>query len=148
MCAGRVAEEDPRPVQSDTLFNVFSVSKGVAAAVVHTMVDCGEVALDDTIVSHWAAFAPAHSEKARTTVAHALAHQVIRRDPQTERGSAMKTTLLCVLLFHEHSLKTSATNVSTCIGPQPLCIAPGMRGTYSPAPNRHEGAVLPCPQQA
>ena len=74
VCAGTISETDPRPVRPDTLFNVFSVTKAVIAAVVHTLVDQGELQLDSLIVDYWPEFAAAGSTKAQCTVAHALAH--------------------------------------------------------------------------
>lgn len=35
VAGGELGMDDPRPVHSDTLFNVFSASKGVLAAAVH-----------------------------------------------------------------------------------------------------------------
>jgi aarF domain-containing kinase len=36
---------DPRPVQPDRLFPVFSVTKGIAAGMLHWLVDNGYVAV-------------------------------------------------------------------------------------------------------
>lgn len=37
--AGVLGRYDPRPVQPDTLFNVFSATKGITAGMVHWLVD-------------------------------------------------------------------------------------------------------------
>lgn len=37
--AGALGRYDPRPVQPDTLFNVFSATKGITAGMVHWLVD-------------------------------------------------------------------------------------------------------------
>lgn len=39
--AGVLGRYDPRPVQPDSLFPVFSVSKGITAGMVHWLVDKG-----------------------------------------------------------------------------------------------------------
>jgi len=42
--AGVPGRYDPRPVQPDSLFPVFSVTKGIAAGMLHWLVDNGYVA--------------------------------------------------------------------------------------------------------
>ena len=37
--AGVLGKYDPRPVQPDSLFPVFSVTKGIAAGMLHWLVD-------------------------------------------------------------------------------------------------------------
>lgn len=39
--AGMLGKYDPRPVQPDSLFSVFSVTKGITAGMVHWLVDKG-----------------------------------------------------------------------------------------------------------
>lgn len=41
--AGVLGRYDPRPVQPDSLFPVFSVTKGITAGMVHWLVDNGYV---------------------------------------------------------------------------------------------------------
>ncbi|KAJ0044507.1 hypothetical protein Pint_05334 [Pistacia integerrima] len=43
MAAGVLGRYDPRPVQPDSLFNVFSVTKGITAGLLHWLVDNGYV---------------------------------------------------------------------------------------------------------
>ncbi|CAK7354316.1 unnamed protein product [Dovyalis caffra] len=43
--AGVLGRYDPRPVQPDSLFHVFSVTKGIAAGMLHWLVDNGYVAV-------------------------------------------------------------------------------------------------------
>ncbi|KAJ7966011.1 Beta-lactamase-related protein [Quillaja saponaria] len=43
--AGVLGRYDPRPVQPDSLFPVFSVTKGITAGVVHWLVDNGKLSL-------------------------------------------------------------------------------------------------------
>lgn len=39
--AGMLGRYDPRPVQPDSLFSVFSVTKGITAGMLHWLVDKG-----------------------------------------------------------------------------------------------------------
>ncbi|GMJ14767.1 hypothetical protein like AT5G24810 [Hibiscus trionum] len=41
IAAGVLGRYDPRPVQPDTLFSVFSATKGIAAGMLHWLVDNG-----------------------------------------------------------------------------------------------------------
>lgn len=41
--AGVLGKEDPRPVQPDSLFPLFSVTKGIVAGMVHWLADKGYV---------------------------------------------------------------------------------------------------------
>jgi CubicO group peptidase (beta-lactamase class C family) len=71
--AGTMGPDDPRPVQDDSLFCCLSMTKGVAAAVVHTLADRGVITYDTPIAEYWPAFA--QHGKAQITVAQALSHQ-------------------------------------------------------------------------
>ena len=76
VCGGTLSDADPRPVQENTLFNVFSVTKAVLAATVHALIDSGDLALDRRVIDYWPEFA-AHPEscKATCTVSDALSHK-------------------------------------------------------------------------
>ncbi|XP_020275190.1 uncharacterized protein LOC109849732 [Asparagus officinalis] len=54
--AGVLGRYDPRPVQSDTLFPVFSVTKGITAGMVHWLVDKGKLKFEETIANVWPEF--------------------------------------------------------------------------------------------
>ncbi|XP_042418895.1 uncharacterized protein LOC122007137 [Zingiber officinale] len=54
--AGVLGRCDPQPVQPDTLFPVFSATKGITAGMVHWLVDKGKLKLDDTITTVWPEF--------------------------------------------------------------------------------------------
>ncbi|KAF5774300.1 putative beta-lactamase/transpeptidase [Helianthus annuus] len=43
--AGVLGKDDPRPVQPDSLFNCFSVTKAVTAGMIHWLADKGYVLL-------------------------------------------------------------------------------------------------------
>jgi CubicO group peptidase (beta-lactamase class C family) len=62
-----------RPVDGDTLFNVYSVTKAVAATAVHMLVDRGRLDYD-TPVAHWWPEYAAHG-KGATTVRDVLTHR-------------------------------------------------------------------------
>ena len=70
---GWADEARTRPWRDDTLVNVYSVGKAVAAALVLRLVDEGRLALDQPVADVWPEFAA--GGKAGATVAHALSHQ-------------------------------------------------------------------------
>ncbi|KAH9306762.1 hypothetical protein KI387_011166, partial [Taxus chinensis] len=86
--AGTLGKYDPRPVQPDSLFSVFSATKGVTAGLVHWMADKGELSLVDSVSSLWPEFAINGKEACK--VVHVLNHtaglqsamvDVIKEDP-------------------------------------------------------------------
>jgi CubicO group peptidase (beta-lactamase class C family) len=78
--AGHADETAGRPVDGDTLFTAFSVSKGITATCVHLLADRGLVDYDAPIASYWPEFAAHGKEKA--TVRDALTHRAgIPQDP-------------------------------------------------------------------
>ncbi|XP_010927205.1 uncharacterized protein [Elaeis guineensis] len=70
--AGVLGRYDPRPVQPDTLFPVFSVTKGITAGIIHWLVDKGELKLEETIANIWPDFAA--NKKDLIKVHHVLNH--------------------------------------------------------------------------
>jgi CubicO group peptidase (beta-lactamase class C family) len=62
-----------RQVDGDTLFNVYSVTKAVAATAIHVLVDRGLLADDTPVALHWPEYG-AHG-KDRTTVRDVLTHR-------------------------------------------------------------------------
>jgi CubicO group peptidase (beta-lactamase class C family) len=63
-----------RPVDGDTLFTVFSTSKGIAATCAHLLAERGQLDYDAPIARYWPEFA--QNGKARATVRDALSHRV------------------------------------------------------------------------
>jgi CubicO group peptidase (beta-lactamase class C family) len=61
------------PWERDTMAPSFSTTKGVAATLLHVMVDRGRLDYDDPVAKYWPEFAEAGKE--RITVRHVLAHQ-------------------------------------------------------------------------
>ena len=72
-CAGQMGPDDPRPVQPDTLFCVFSTTKGLAAFAVHVLADKGLIEYDLPVAKYWPEFAV--NGKDKVTVAQAMSHQ-------------------------------------------------------------------------
>ncbi len=71
--AGIADSSTGRPVDGDTLFTGFSMSKGVTATIVHRLVERGVLEYDAPLARWWPAFA-AHG-KGGITVRHALSHR-------------------------------------------------------------------------
>lgn len=61
-----------RPVDGETLFTVFSVTKGVTATLAHILAERGALDYDAPVARYWPEFGAAG--KAGVTVRHALAH--------------------------------------------------------------------------
>jgi CubicO group peptidase (beta-lactamase class C family) len=62
-----------RPWEADTMAMSFSTTKGVAATVLHVLVDRGLLDYDDPVAKHWPEFAQGGKE--RITVRQVLCHQ-------------------------------------------------------------------------
>ena len=71
--AGLADETTGRKVDGDTLFTVFSATKGVAATALHIQAQRGFINYDHPISEYWPEFA-AHG-KDKTTVRDALTHR-------------------------------------------------------------------------
>lgn len=54
--AGVLGRYDPRPVQPDSLFPVFSVTKGITAGMLHWLVDNGKLKLEENVANVWPQF--------------------------------------------------------------------------------------------
>ncbi|MBA0622558.1 hypothetical protein Godav_008089 [Gossypium davidsonii] len=70
--AGVLGRYDPRPVQPDTLFSVFSATKGITAGMLHWLVDNGKLKLDENVANIWPEFRG--SGKEHIKVHHILNH--------------------------------------------------------------------------
>lgn len=70
--AGVLGKYDPRPVQPDSLFPVFSVTKGVTAGMLHWLVDKGKLKLDENVANIWPEFGS--NGKDQIKVHHILNH--------------------------------------------------------------------------
>ncbi len=72
--AGIADEKSGRKVDGDTLFTVFSTTKGITATCMHILAERGKIAYDAPIARYWPEFAA--NGKAGATVRHALTHKV------------------------------------------------------------------------
>ncbi|KAJ7958616.1 Beta-lactamase-related protein [Quillaja saponaria] len=70
--AGVLGKYDPRPVQPDSLFPVFSVTKGITAGMLHWLVDNGKLKFEENVVNIWPEFGS--SGKDIIKVHHVLNH--------------------------------------------------------------------------
>lgn len=70
--AGFLGKYDPRTVQPDSLFPVFSVTKGITAGMVHWLVDDGKLKLDENVANIWPEFGS--NGKGQIKVHHILNH--------------------------------------------------------------------------
>ncbi|KAJ0716080.1 putative carboxylesterase [Helianthus annuus] len=70
--AGVLGKDDPRAVQPDSLFPVFSVTKGVTAGLIHWLADKGKLKLDENVANFWPEFGT--SGKDQIKVNHVLNH--------------------------------------------------------------------------
>jgi CubicO group peptidase (beta-lactamase class C family) len=71
--AGLADERSGRPVTADTLFNVYSLTKPVAATALHILADRGIVEYDAPVATYWPEFA--QNGKSGVTVRHVLTHR-------------------------------------------------------------------------
>jgi CubicO group peptidase (beta-lactamase class C family) len=69
---GRIARDDDRMVTSDSLFPVFSATKGIVAAALLAQLSRGDLKLEATVGSYWPLFA--RRGKHAATVGHVLLH--------------------------------------------------------------------------
>ncbi len=78
--AGLADETGQIPVDGDTLFTAFSISKGITATCIHILADRGVIDYDAPIAKYWPEFGA--RGKASATIRHALTHRVgIPQDP-------------------------------------------------------------------
>ncbi|KAJ3696269.1 hypothetical protein LUZ60_001646 [Juncus effusus] len=86
--AGLLGKYDPRPVKPDSLFPVFSVTKGITAGLLHSLVDKGKLRYEETVANIWPQFGKNNKDSIK--VYHILNHtsglhnamaDVMREDP-------------------------------------------------------------------
>ncbi len=83
--AGVADDETGRPVDGDTLFTIYSATKGIVATAIHMLVERGKLRYDAPIAQYWPEFAA--NGKGAITLRHALSHQagIPRLPPGTTR---------------------------------------------------------------
>lgn len=72
-CCGELGSADPRPVQPDSLFCVFSAGKAPCAATVLRLVEEGKLELSTPVAHYWPEFGVEGKENC--TVEHVLRHR-------------------------------------------------------------------------
>jgi CubicO group peptidase (beta-lactamase class C family) len=87
--AGLADAATQTPVTPDTLFTVYSVSKGITATAIHILAEQSKLAYDDPIAKHWPDFA--QHEKDDVLVRHALSH--VAGIPQMPPGTTFDDVL-------------------------------------------------------
>jgi aarF domain-containing kinase len=99
--AGQQSPYDVLPVTSDTVFNCFSVTKGVAAGAVHLLAERGLIDLHAPVCKYWPEFGV--NGKEMITVAQVLNHQAglanvgmneMSRDPYVVCDSGVMLNIL------------------------------------------------------
>src|SRR5260370_1134236 len=60
---GHADKARPRPWERDTIVNVYSATKGIAATCVHRLVERGKIDLDAPVARYWPEFAQAGKER-------------------------------------------------------------------------------------
>lgn len=70
---GSADAEAQKPVESDTMFILYSSTKPLAAACVHILWERGKLGWDDPVAAYWPGFA--RNGKGSVTVRHVLTHQ-------------------------------------------------------------------------
>ena len=70
--AGLADPERGRPIDGDTLINVWSAGKAVAATTIHALVEQGALEYDAPLTLYWPEYGA--NGKGHTTVAHVLTH--------------------------------------------------------------------------
>lgn len=73
LCAGTTGGQGPTPVDSSTLFPIFSVTKIVTATALHLQVARGLLTCEEPIATYWPEFAA--NGKAEITVSQVLTHR-------------------------------------------------------------------------
>ncbi len=113
-CWGGLADPDSgRPVDGDTLFNVFSVTKAVAATALHILAERGLIDYDAPVTCYWPDYGAAG--KAATTVRHILTH----RSGLAQMPEGVTPELMCDWDFMTRSLAAL-----------PPLAAPGSKALY------------------
>ncbi|POO03895.1 Lipopolysaccharide core heptose(II) kinase [Trema orientale] len=80
--AGLLGKYDPRPVQPDSIFPVFSVTKGITAGMLHWLVDNGKLNLEENVANIWPEFCS--NGKDLIKVHHVLNHTSGLRNAMTD----------------------------------------------------------------
>lgn len=113
--AGVLGKYDPRPVQPDSLFPVFSVTKGIAAGLLHWLVDNRKLTYEENVANIWPEFAS--NNKDIIKVHHILNHT---SGLHNSLANIMKENPLSVCDWDECLQKIAASTPETEPGQQQL----------------------------
>jgi CubicO group peptidase (beta-lactamase class C family) len=92
--AGPADEASGRMVDGDTLFPVFSSSKGPTATCIHILAERGKLFYDEPIAKYWPEFAAKGKQFA--TIRHALTHRVgVPNDPVAAQNDPTNWDAIC-----------------------------------------------------
>jgi len=72
---GTARERTGVPVTPDTMFVIFSSTKGMAALAMWMLHERGAFEFDDPVVKYWPSFASHVPEKAHVTIRHIMGHR-------------------------------------------------------------------------
>ncbi|XP_078175419.1 ABC1 family protein isoform X2 [Carex rostrata] len=106
--AGVLGKYDPRAVEPDSVFPVFSVTKGITAGLVHWLVDKGKLRFDETIANIWPNFG--NNKKDSIQVNHVLNHTA---GLQNAMGDVMKDDPLLMCDWEESLNRISKSTPDT-----------------------------------
>ncbi len=74
LAMGIMDDKTRRPVTKDTLFPVFSISKGFTATLMHRLVSRSELTYDTPICEIWPEFLHGGEDKRKITIKHVMGH--------------------------------------------------------------------------
>ena len=72
VATGADAKENSRPVTSESLFTIYSATKGIIASAIHILAERGLIDYEQTVAHYWPDFSS--EGKGQITVAQALNH--------------------------------------------------------------------------
>src|SRR5215813_7188880 len=74
---GFARASDQQPITPETMFVLYSSTKGLAALAMHMLHDRGRFEYDDLVCRYWPEFA--RNGKERATITHLLGHRIDRK---------------------------------------------------------------------
>src|SRR5262249_23163934 len=101
LCAGYADKAKSRPWTRDTLVNVYSTTKGLAAICAHRLVDQGKLDLDAPVARYWPEFAQAGKEKlpVRFLLSHRAGLPAVRKP--LPREAFFQSDTMCAALAEQ-----------------------------------------------
>jgi len=108
--AGHADQKRTRPWTRDTLVNVYSTTKGLAATCAHRLVDQGKLDLDAPVARYWPEFAQAGKEKVpvRFLLSHRVGLPAVRK--RLPREAFFQWDTMCAALAAQEPWWEPGTN--------------------------------------